>query len=75
LLIKHKRKAERNQQRFAAALKGIDLNKGRPDDDDEDDTQKRLAEVKRRAAERAAGSVEELDRQEFAGFGIEYETV
>jgi len=40
-----------------------------------DDTQKRLEEVKRRAAEQAAGGADALDRQEFAGFGLEFEVI
>lgn len=49
LIIKALRKQEYERQKFAAALKGINLG------DEQNDTEKKLEEVKRRAAAKVAG--------------------
>ena len=62
----------RNQQRFTAALKGIDI--------DENDNEERFEKAKRRAQAKLAGkSDEEIVREEeandFADLGIEVEVI
>lgn len=62
----------RSQQRFTAALKGIDI--------DENDTEDRFEKAKRRAQAKLAGkSDEEIAREEevseFADLGIEVEVI
>lgn len=62
-ILKADAEREHSQRKFAAALKGIDLDEG--------DEQATFEEVKRRAEARLAGkSEEELD---FADLGIDYE--
>jgi hypothetical protein len=69
LILKHKRESERNQQKFLAAIQGIDLSKN-----DKNEVQERLDEVRRRVAEHNLGE-EEATRQEFAAIGLGFETV
>lgn len=69
MIIKKKREREYNEMKFAAGLKGIDLDK-----DEESPVQKRIEETKRRAAVRLKGE-EEVQRAEFADLGFGYQTV
>jgi len=69
LILKHKRESERDHQMFLAAIHRIDLSKNQ-----KNDVEQRLEEVRRRAAEQELG-VDEVDRQEFAAFGLGFEVV
>lgn len=60
------REKDRLDKVFAASLKGIDLEKNA-----KNPVQKRLEEVKRRAAEKSVGAAE-LNRQEFSAMGFGY---
>ena len=68
-ILTHKRKAEKAQRHFAAAIQGIDLDKA-----EKDPVQERREEVERRAAIRLLGE-QEVERQEFAELGFGFETV
>jgi len=69
LILEHKRKAERTQRHFQAAIQGIDLDKN-----ESNPVQERLDEVRRRASVKMLGE-NEVQRQEYAelGFGFESE--
>jgi len=68
LIVNSSRKAERERQRFAAALKGVDL------DAETNDTQKKMEEVQRRANAKIAGIDEsKFDELELIDLGISYE--
>ena len=66
VFLKGIRDATKDERIFLAAMQGVDLTKhyNNPVED-------KKREIERRAAERLAGSAEELERQEFADFGIE----
>jgi hypothetical protein len=70
LILKFKREEDYQQKRFAAGLQGVDLDKNRSNS-----VEKRLEEVRQRAALKLAGSQEELDRQEFSALGFDFNTV
>lgn len=65
-IIAASREAEYRQQRFAAALKGIDIDKG------EEDAKERFERAKRRAEAKLTGRSEEA--LEFEVLGIDIET-
>jgi hypothetical protein len=66
-LIKAIRHDQRETRVFAAALKGIDLDKYA-----DNSVEEKRREIERRAAERQFG-IEEVERQELALFGITFE--
>jgi len=67
LLINSSRKAERERQKFAAALKGVDL------DSESNDTKKKIEDVQRRANARLAGIDEDkFDELELIDLGISF---
>ena len=65
ILLSKAREVEHDRQRFAASLKGIDLDKG-----DEESAEERFERVKRRAQAKLAGMSEE--QFEFAEIGIQF---
>lgn len=67
LIVNSSRKAERERQKFAAALKGIDL------DAENNDTKKKIEEVQRRANARLSGIDEDqFDNLELIDIGISF---
>jgi hypothetical protein len=69
LIVKYKRMQEHENRKFAAALKGINLDK-----DADSSVQKRLDDVKRRAAVKLKGE-NAVQQEEFADLGFGYEAV
>jgi len=67
LILDQKREQDRLNKVFTAALKGIDLEKNQ-----KDPIQKRIEEVKRRAAAKVAGGEAELNKEEFSVMGFGY---
>jgi flagellar biosynthesis chaperone FliJ len=63
------REDEKETKVFQAAMQGVDLSKhiNNPVED-------KRREIERRAAERIAGGMDAVERQEFAEFGITFET-
>lgn len=68
-LLKAVREDEKETKVFQAAMQGVDLSKhmNNPIED-------KRKEIERRAAERIAGGMDNLERQEFAEFGITFES-
>ena len=67
-ILKAARDKERREQVFMAALKGIDL------DQSEDNNKERFEEVQKRAdAILQQKSSFEIEKDDFAGFGIDFE--
>jgi hypothetical protein len=69
LIIEQRRLEEKNRMRFAAALKGVDLDK----DDDNSPEQRALEEAHRRAAVKIKGE-EQAQREEYLEIGFGYES-
>lgn len=69
-LLKNIRERENMRNKFAAALQGVDLDKGK-----EDDVETRLEKVRRNAALRLAGGEQELERQELSDLGFGFQTL
>lgn len=67
LIIKIKREEDNNNRKFLAGIQGIDLGKAQ-----NSAIEKRVAEVKRRAAVKLAGGEKELEKQEYADIGFGY---
>lgn len=68
-IVNAKRKDIYNNQRFYAMFKGIDLDK-----ESKKQQEEKMEAVRRRAAATLLGGEEELERQEFADFGFEFES-
>lgn len=69
MIIKHKREKEHRDKQFAAAIQGIDIDKGA-----KSEVQRRIEEVKRRAEIKQRGE-ETVQQEEFADLGFGYQTV
>lgn len=69
-ILKHKREREHNEQKFAAALQGVDLDK-----DAKNSVEERLEKVQRAAAVRLAGGEEEFERLELQELGFGFQTL
>lgn len=68
VILKQIRDDEKDTKVFQAAMQGIDLAKHY-----DNPIEEKKRDIERRAAERIAGSVEAVERQEFAEFGISFE--
>lgn len=70
LIIKKAREKEQREQKFMAALKGIDL------DSSQEDNQERFEKVQKRAqAILQNKSADEVERDDFAELGLDIEVV